>query len=236
MATNNTLYVFDNYTPNVFPVRGPLITTPYEQYPYLEHPSKTKAASQGQFDDGYLINCTTYNSPFELYIPNMTHSYGDERYQTPSNGRIAQVIPSQEQPLDLATNLLPAHPWLGLNGCQFKFVLNSVSNAARQHDMSIGDAFDFVVLSRSTGLLVLKHKTVPVSYIWQRSVSATIAFLTLQFPGFEFSDLTFELRASTPSYGTVYSPLGFLNYALSYERYTDRSLFPHSVYSITKVE
>lgn len=234
MATNNTLYVFNNYTPNVFPVRGPLITTPYEQYPYLEHPSKTKAASQGQFDDGYLINCSTYNSPFELYIPNMTNSYGDERYDSGSS--IARVIPSQEQPWDLATNLLPAHPWLGLNGCQFKFVLNSVSNAARQYDMTIGDAMEFIVLSRDMGLLVLKHKTVPVSYKWERSASATIAFLTLQFPGFEFNDLTFELRASTPSYGAAYTPLGFVNYSLSYERYTDKSLFPNSVYSITKIE
>lgn len=232
MATNNTLYTFGNYTPNVFYNRGPLITTPYEQYPYLEHPSKTKAASQGQFDDGYLINCSTYNSPFQLYNPNMTFSYGDERYRSGSSS----VIPSQEQPLDLATNLLPAHPWLGLNGCQFKFVLNSVSNVSRQYDLAIGDAFDFVVLSREMGILVLKQKTVPVSYKWDRSISATIAFLTLQFPGFEFNDLTLELRASTPSYGTAYSPLGFLNYALSYERYTDAALLPRSVYSITKIE
>jgi hypothetical protein len=226
MATNNTLYVFNNYTANVFPVRGPLITTPYEQYPYMDHPSKSKAASQGQFDIGYDYNCYTYEQPFQLSIPNMTNSHGDERYG----------IPDQEQPLDLATNLLPAHPWLGLNGCQMKFVLNNVSNAARQYDLSIGDAFDFLVLTRDRGLLVLKQKTVSVSYKWERSISTTIAFLTLQFPGFEFNDLTFELRASTPSYGTAYSPLGFLNYALSYERDTDKSMFPNSVYSITKIE
>lgn len=228
MATNNTLYIFDNYTPNVFPVRGPLITTPYEQYPYLDHPSKSKSSSQGQFETGYEYNCSTYEQPFQLSISPLAMLYnnGDERYG----------IPEQEQPLDLATNLLPAHPWLSLNGCSFTFVLNSVSNAARQYDMSIGDAFDFVVLSRDMGLLVLKTKTVPVSYKWDRSVSATIAFLTLMFPGFEFNDLTLELRASTPSYGAAYSPLGFCNYALKYERYTDKSLFPRSVYSITRIE
>lgn len=226
MATNNTLYLFGNYTPNVFPNRGPLITTPYEQYPYLEHPSKTKAASQGQFEDGYELNCSTYNQPFELYIPHMTNTLGDERYG----------IPDEEQPLDLATNLLPAHPWLGKNGSQFKFVLNSVSNAARQHDLTIGDEFHFLVLSRDMGILILKQKTVPVHYTWDRSISATIAFLTIQFPGFAFNDLAFELRASTPSYGTAYSPLGFLNYSLSYERCTDATLLPHSMYSITKLQ
>lgn len=234
MATNNTLWTFSNYTPNVFPNRGPLITTPYERYNFLEHPSKTKAASQGQFDDGYLINCTTYDTPFQLYIPHMTNSYGDERYSGDSS--IASVIPSQEQPLDLATNLLPAHPWLGRNGCQFKFVLNSVSNVSRLYDLTIGDAFDLIILTRNQGLLVLKTRSVPVVYKWERSISATIAFLTLQFPGFEFHDLTIELRASTPSYGTGYSPLGFLNYSLHYERYTDEALLPHSVYSITKIE
>lgn len=226
MATNNTLYTFGNYTPNVFYNRGPLITTPYEKYPYMEHPSKTKAASEGQFDDGYLINCSTYNQPFELYIPHMYNTIGDERYG----------IPDQEQPLDLATNLLPAHPWLGKHGCKILMVINSVSNAARQHDLTIGDALEFVVLTRDMGILNLKHKSVSVTYTWERSISATIAFLTIQFPGFAYNDLTFELRASTPSYGTVYSPLGFLNYHLSYERCTDKSLLPHSVYSITRLQ
>jgi hypothetical protein len=226
MATNNTLYTFGNYTPNVFPVRGPLITTPYEKYSYLEHPNKTKAASQGQFDDSYLINPSTYNQPFELHIPNMTNSLGDERYG----------IPDEEQPLDLATNLLPAHPWLGRNGCRIIMVINSVSNAARQYDLTIGDPLEFVVLTRDVGSLNLKQKSVPVTYTWERSISATIAFLTIQFPGFAYNDLTFELRASTPSYGTVYSPLGFLNYSLSYERCTDKALLPHSVYSITRLQ
>ena len=226
MATNNTLYLFGNYTPNVFPVRGSLITTPYEQYPYMEHPSKPKAASQGQFEEGYQLHCSTYNQPFELYIPHMTNTLGDERYG----------VPSEEQPLDLATNLLPAHPWLGKNGCHFKFVVNSVSNVARQHDLTIGDEFQLVVLSRDMAVLLLKQKTVLVRYSWERSISATIAFLTVQFPGVEFDDLAFELRASTPSYGTAYSPLGFLNYSLTYERCTDTNLLPHSVYSITKLQ
>jgi hypothetical protein len=223
MATNNTIYQFDNYTPNVFNVPNLLTTTPYEQYPYLEHPSKYKSSSQGQTDQ-YAINCSTYNTEVPVYIPCMTNTLGDERYG----------IPEQEQPLDLCNDLLPSYPWL--NQGTIKFLLSSVSNTARHYDLTIGDTFHVLFETRHTGKLVLKHKTVPVYYTWERSISSGIAYLTLEFPSFLFSDLKLELRASTPSYGTAYSPLGFCNYELRYPRCTAQQYLPHSVYSIEKLQ
>ena len=179
MATNNSLYVFDNYTPNVFYNRGPMITTPYENYPFMEHPSKTKAASQGQLE-GYEKTCTTFNQDIPVYVPCMYNSLGDERHG----------IPVQEQPLDMCTDLLPSHPWLN-NGGKLKLQLNSVSNVARQYGLTIPDTLEFHFLTRSQGSLIMKHKTIAVNYIWERSVSTSIAFLTIQFPGYIFNDLTF---------------------------------------------
>lgn len=223
MTTNNTLFQFDNYIPNVFPVRSPLLTTPYEQYPYLELPSKPKPTSEGQFED-FAITCNTYQQDVPVYLPCTYNTLGDERYG----------IPEQEQPLDMCTDMLPSHPWLH-KGRRIKLVLNSVSNVARQYDLTIGDELEVEFLTRADALLILKHKTVPIHYVWDRSVSTGIAFFTLQFPGFVFNDLTFELRASSPNYGTAYSPLGFANYEMNHRYCTSTQLLPHSTYSITKL-
>lgn len=224
MATNNTLFEFSNYTPNVFYVPNSMITTPYEQYPFLDHPSKTKAATEGQLDF-YNINCTTYNKNIPVYVPCMYNTNGDERYG----------VPEQEQPLTLCTDLLPSHPWTPPG--KLKFQLSSVSNAARMYGFTIPDSFEFHFKSRKHGLLYMKHMEEPllVHYTWERSVSTTIAFLTIQFPGYLFDDLTIELRAATQGYGTAYSPLGFCNYSLDYMYCTSPQMLPHSKYSIEKL-
>ena len=228
MATRNTMYEFNPYMKNIFYVRDLMTTTPYEKYPYLTDttPKAGPFCSSGICPDSY----NTYNNDTApLYIPSVVpmYSMGDERYG----------IPEQEQPLDMSTDLLPSHPWLKqtatLSPNKLLFQMSSVSNIARSYNLTIGDRFEFVFVTRDTGYLVLPHKTVPVHYKWERSVSTTIAFLTIQFQGYMFNDLTLELRASTPSYGTAYSPLGFSNYLLHYERYTDKSLLPHSNYSIS---
>jgi hypothetical protein len=224
MASNNTIYQFNNYTPNVFYVPNRLITTPYEQYPFLDHPSKSKSSNMGQVD-AYGINCSTYDQNIEVYVPCMTNSMGDERYG----------IPEQEQPLDLCTDLLPSHPWLSPQGGHIKFVLSSVSNVARQFDLTISDSFEVHFVTRDTGYMVLKQKTVPIAYTWDRSVSTSVAFLHINFQSFLFADLDLELRASAPDYGTAYTPLGFCNYELHYKRCTAQQLLPHSVYSIHRL-
>jgi hypothetical protein len=225
MATNNTLFEFSNYTPNVFNNPSSMITTPYEQYPYLEHPSKTKAAMEGQID-GYGITLTTYNQEIPVYIPCMYNGLGDERYG----------IPEQEQPLDLCTDLLPSYPWSPQG--KIKFQLSSVSNVARSYGFTIPDWFEFSFLSRDKGLLSFNHKKDPlfVNYTWQRSVSTNVGFLTIQFQGYVFNDLNLELRASTQSYGTAYSELGFANYTLDYKYCTAKQFLPQSKYSIEKLK
>ena len=224
MATNNTIFEFNNYIPNVFYVPSPMITTPYEQYPFLDHPSKTKAAMQGQLDY-YTIDCSTYNKDIPVYVPCMYNSLGDERYG----------VPEQEQPLMLCTDLLPSYPWSPPG--KIKFQLSSVSNVARAYGFTIPDSFELHFLSRDKGILWFNHRKDPlfVDYTWERSVSTTIAFLTIRFPGYLFNDLTLELRASTQSYGAAYSPLGFANYSLDYKYCTAKQLLPQSKYSIERL-
>ena len=210
MANHNTMYEFNNYKPNVFYNKGPMITTPYEQYPQYE---------PNDVQDYYGITCGTYcealNKPV-VALPCMQNNIGNERYGNPV----------QEQPLDMCTDLIPSFPWL--LGCKLVMQLSSVSNVSRALGLTIPSKLEFVFLTRDVGLLVLETVTLPAAYKWTRSVSTNLAYFSIQ----DFTE--FELRASTPHYGKCYSNLGFANYSLEYERCTAKQLLPHSVYTIRR--
>jgi len=210
MATHNTQFQFNNYLPNVFYNKGPMITTPYEQYPQYE---PTDLVSN------YGISCDTYCEALDkpvVALPCMQNNLGNERYGNPV----------QEQPLDMCTDLVPSFPWL--LGCKLTLQLNSVSNVSRVIGLTIPSKIEFLFLTRDLGILVLENVTLPSAYKWNRSVSTNIAFLTIV----DFTE--FELRASTPHYGTCYSNLGFANYSLEYERCTAKQLLPQSKYTIRR--